>query len=71
MKKIFLASAFALAAITTNMMPAHAETVIIRKDDGRGPPRHMHRMPPKRCIVEKKVRWDHGKRIVIEKRICR
>lgn len=71
MKTIFLASAFALAALTANIVPAQAETVIIRSDDHRGPPRHMHRAPPKRCIVEKKVRWQHGERVLVEKRICR
>ncbi len=71
MKKIMLASVLAIAALSASLAPAMAETIIIRKDDHRGPPRHMHRFHPKHCVVEKKIRWDHGRRVVIEKRICR
>ncbi|HBF28561.1 hypothetical protein [Rhizobium sp.] len=72
MKTIFLASAFALASLSSNIAYAQMSSDMVRPDDHRGPPRHhMHRAPPKRCITEKKVRWDHGKRIVIEKRVCR
>lgn len=71
MKKIFLASALAIASMAGTVIPAHADTVIIRDDDRRGPPRHMHRPPPRDCHVRKVVRWHHGEKIVKMVRVCR
>ncbi|MBB4009068.1 hypothetical protein [Allorhizobium taibaishanense] len=71
MKKIFLASALAIASMAGTIIPAHADTVIIRDNDRRGPPRHMHRAPPPHCEMRRIVRWHHGEKFVKVVRVCR
>ncbi|MBB4954977.1 hypothetical protein H4S14_002870 [Agrobacterium vitis] len=71
MKTFFLASAFALTTLTANIVPAQAQSVVVRNDDHRGPSHQMHRAPQKHCVTKKSVRWHHGKKVVTEKRICR
>jgi hypothetical protein len=69
MKTIFLASALALATLTTGVAQANAATVVVRTDTGHH--RHMHRAMPKHCVTKKTVRWHHGKKVVTVKRVCR
>ncbi|BCH52685.1 hypothetical protein GOZ89_11525 [Agrobacterium vitis] len=75
MKKIFLASVFAVAAMAGSIIPAYAQSGMMPPpDERRGPPpRHMHRPPPPppHCKVRKVVRWHHGEKIVKRVRVCR
>jgi hypothetical protein len=76
MKKIFLASAFAIAALTANIASAQAQSPVVRSDDARPIMKHeqrrdMRRAPEKHCVTKKSVRFHHGKKIVTEKRVCR
>lgn len=75
MKKIVLATAFALTATIANIVPAQAQSPGMPPpdDDRRGPPHHMQRPPPPppHCKVRKVVRWHHGEKIVKRVRVCR
>ncbi|ACM38115.1 MULTISPECIES: hypothetical protein [Rhizobium/Agrobacterium group] len=75
MKKIVLATAFALTTIIANIVPAQAQSPRMPPpdDDRRGPPHHMQRPPPPppHCKVRKVVRWHHGEKIVKRVRVCR
>lgn len=77
MKKLFIASAIALASLTGSVLPSNAETVIIR--DG-GPNYHHrnydhrgwdHRRHDSDCFTKRVVRWHHGEKVVTVNRVCR
>jgi hypothetical protein len=69
MKQIILASAFAVAAVFSSVVPSQAASVVITTDHGR--PMHRDMRPHHRCFTKTEKVRSHGRTIIKQTKVCR